>query len=103
MAAGRHDNAEAIETLVKKYGVEVDAKDDVSAKISSYSDILVLKAQAMGHNAIGDHGIAGVCPEGEEMSRRKLVFCLRMFSALAPTALIYRRRTQVTALLYIGF
>ena len=75
MAAGRHDNAEAIETLVK-YGVEVDAKDDVSAKISSYSDILVLKAQAMGHNAIGDHGIAGVCPGGGGNEQKKISILL---------------------------
>ena len=75
MAAARHDNAEAIEMLVKS-GVEVDAKDDVSAKISSYSDILVLKAQAMVHNAIGDHGIAGVCPEGGENEQKKISILL---------------------------
>ena len=75
MAAGRHDNAEAIETLVKS-GVEVDAKDDVSAKISSYSDILVLKAQAKGHNAIGGHGIAFVCPEGGGNEQKKISILL---------------------------
>ena len=86
MAAGRHDNAKAIKMLVK-HGVEVDAKDDVSTKISSYSDILVLKAQAKGHNAIGGPGIAFVCPEEGGNEQKKISI---LFSALAPSsALIY--------------
>ena len=75
MVAGLHDNEEAIETLVKS-GAEVDAKDDVSAKMSAYCDILMMKAQAAGETAIGEHGIAGVCQGGGGNEQKKISILL---------------------------
>ena len=59
MVAALHGNAEAVETLVIS-GIEVDDKDDVSAKILSYCEILVLEVQTVGVDTIAEHAIVGV-------------------------------------------